>query len=114
MEELLAKLWGEVREITHTHKYTPTGQSVPPALGTPRLYLWLSRWGREQFASPDRRLLERREEGRAWGWGPVGQSKGGPRRPHSGGTRDRKTTRPFSLHSHHGLPPAEPEGNSRT
>ena len=41
MEELLAKLWGEVREITHTrthtHKYTQTGQSAPPGLVTPKL-----------------------------------------------------------------------------
>ena len=43
MEELLAKLWAEVREITHTHthththKYTHTGQSAPPGLVTPKL-----------------------------------------------------------------------------
>ena len=111
MEKLLAKLWGEVREITHTHKYKPTGQSVPPGLGTPRLYAWLSRWGREQS-----RVLTggswRDRRGESKGVGPVGQSKGGPRRPH-GGTRDRKTTRPFSLRSHRGLPLAEPEGNSK-
>ena len=42
MEELLAKLWGEVREITHTHTHTHTqvhtnGQSAPPGLVTPKL-----------------------------------------------------------------------------
>ena len=36
MEELLAKLWAEVREITHTHTHTHTQVHTHRAVSTPR------------------------------------------------------------------------------